>query len=96
MDRLYQHVKTGEKRHLPPFVYQANKKNWKEIPEESAEIESDTPGLSIPPVLTPVVELPASREALQAQYEALAGGKPDGRWSNQKLIQKIEELKEPK
>jgi hypothetical protein len=35
-----------------------------------------------------------TREQLQATYEALSGKKPDGRLSEKKLIQKIEELKE--
>jgi hypothetical protein len=33
------------------------------------------------------------KEALQAEYEALKGEKPDGRWSVKRLSQEIEELK---
>jgi hypothetical protein len=35
-----------------------------------------------------------SKEQLQAEYEALAGKKPDGRWSEKKLAESIQELKE--
>lgn len=34
------------------------------------------------------------KETLQERYEQLTGQKPDGRWSEKKLIQKIKELKE--
>jgi hypothetical protein len=37
-----------------------------------------------------------SKEELQAEYEALAGKKPDGRWSEKKLAEQIQELKETK
>jgi hypothetical protein len=84
MDKLYRNVKTGEERMLPPYVAEVNKKSWTLI-EETAEIGglSDDPDKPEP-----------TREELTSQYEALAGGKPDGRWSNQKLAQKIQELKD--
>jgi hypothetical protein len=41
-------------------------------------------------------DITPSKESLQSAYETLTGEKPDGRWSEKKLIQKIEELKETK
>jgi hypothetical protein len=39
---------------------------------------------------------PSTKEELQADFEKISGEKPDKRWSEKKLIQKIEELKETK
>jgi hypothetical protein len=87
MDKLFRNVKTGEIKPLPPKVAEANKKNWKEVidaelPAKEAEESQEQPSQEEP-----------TREQLIATYERLTGGKPDGRWSNQKLTQKIEEFK---
>jgi hypothetical protein len=89
MDKLFRNVKTGEIKPLPPKVAEANKKNWKEVieaelPAEGKEVKTSQE--------QPSQEEP-TREQLIATYERLTGGKPDGRWSNQKLAQKIEEFK---
>lgn len=36
------------------------------------------------------------KDFLKSEYEALSGEKPDGRWSEKKLAQKIQELKDNK
>jgi hypothetical protein len=92
MDRLFRNVKTGEERRLPPMVYEANKKNWREV---VAFVEVNGEETSQPQE-SAKTEAPPTREQLIAIYTRLAGGNPDGRWSNQKLAQKIEELKEAK
>lgn len=63
--------------------------------------DPDAGTISLQATSSPVVTVTeesaaASKESLQSEYESLSGQKPDGRWSEKKLAQKIEELKESK
>lgn len=104
MDALYQHIKTGEKKRLPPKVYDAVKKQWRPIPEPKTEVKLTTEvDQTSTVVFEPTQDLDISaeqsesaeptKESLQAEYELLSGEKPDGRWSVKKLQEKIQETK---
>lgn len=101
MDRLYKNVKTGEKKHLPAKVYEAVKKIWVPIEEEiepqsyisSEKATEDLLKKFEKPILPVKDELTDTPNYL-AIYESLSGKPADKRWSEKKLIQKIEELKE--
>ncbi len=108
MDRTYRNVKTGETKTLSEAVYRlAGKKNWVLAEEQAPVILIADPvnREMIGDVLEayinnatpiPTNDLTPSKESLQSAYETFTGEKPDGRWSEKKLIQKIEELKETK
>lgn len=109
MDKLYRNVKTGETKPLPEKVYQAVKKHWEPVEEET--VLGESPDITPPQIsrediisneeIAEIIDetletLPTekvTKEGFQAQYEQLTGQKPDGRWSEKKLIQKIKELK---
>lgn len=104
MDRLYINIKTGEKKHLPQKVYEANAKKWKPAPEsevkpteqKSAPLEiktSDSVNFTESKTSEAQEAPEPTKESLQAEYEALSGQKPDGRWSPKKLQEKIQETK---
>jgi len=108
MDILAQNIQTGELKSLPPKVFEANKNKWRRVAQKEvkqAESDNDEDGL-LPPVITKKVDVKPtteeqqseepSKESLQEEYEKLSGEKPDGRWSEKKLAQKIEELKDNK
>jgi hypothetical protein len=104
MDILARNVKTGEVKTLPVRVFEAAKKYWVPIEEEDESIDLG-PADSAPATtqiqrediittaqINQVIESEL-KESLPAIYERLTGKKPDGRWSEGKLTQKIEELK---
>lgn len=103
MDKLYRNVKTGEVKPLPIKVYQAVKKHWRPVEENVMPLTDTAVETKVSPIridtdldVIPSNDLTPAKESLQAAYETLSGAKPDKRWSEKKLIQKIEELKETK
>lgn len=106
MDILAQNIQTGEIKNLPPKVFEANRSKWRRIEmaakDEPLEVpKNNEAGLSQSPIITSVADLSSAienptKDFLQSEYEALSGEKPDGRWSEKKLAQKIQELKDNK
>jgi len=110
MDKIYRNIRTGEVKPLPLNVYKAVKKNWEPVEDEETiiaryfssvaagygeEVKQEPVETSVTvPDPSPVEQSEPSKESLQAEFEAIAGKKPDGRWNEKKLAEKIKELKE--
>lgn len=101
MDILCRNIRTGEEKPLPAAVLKAVGSKWKPIQKAAIPVKEpviEPAKAEAPKVDTlPKEESPEiSKEHLQTVYESLSGKKPDGRWNEKKLTEKIQELKETK